>query len=141
MLGGPQTIYTRLANTAMTLLANYGGPVTLLQAGPSVYDPTKGKNTPTTTTYMGTGAMMDFSLSAPSVTTVRGTEVQQGDKMLYMGMQGTLAGVAVQMPQPNTDDTIIFQGTAYNILATTTTDPSGTGPVVHALHVRGVSSG
>lgn len=133
------TIYDRLQASAMRMLTLYGRPqgVTLLKAGPSVYDPSKGKNSPTTTTYIGTGALTDFSLSNPSVTTIRGTEIQQGDKMLYLGMQGTLAGVPVTMPQPDPDDTLVIAGTSYNILATTTLDPAGT-PVIHMCHCRGV---
>lgn len=132
------TIYDRMAATAMTMLTNYGGPITLLQAGPSMYDPAAGRNITTNITYLGTGALLDFSLTAPSVTTIRGTEIQQGDKMLYLGMQGTLNGVAVPMPQPQTDDTIVINGTSYNVQATTTTDPSGVTPVIHQVHVRGV---
>lgn len=133
------TIYDRLQASAQRMLTLYGRPqgVTLLQSGPSVYDPSQGKNTVTTTTYVGTGALTDFSLTNPSVTTIRGTEIQQGDKMLYLGMQGTLNGVPVQMPQPNTDDTIQIAGTSYNVLATTTIDPAGT-PIIHECHLRGV---
>ncbi len=133
------SIYDRLQASGMRMLTLYGRPqgITLLQAGPSAYDPTKGKNVTTTTTYIGTGALTDFSLTSPSVTTIRGTEIQQGDKMLYLGMIGKLAGVTVTMPQPNTDDTIIIAGTSYNVLATTTLDPAGT-PVLHQCHVRGV---
>jgi hypothetical protein len=132
-------IYSRLQNTANTMLQNYGQPITLIQQGPSSYDPSQGKNTSTQTTYIGQGTMLDFSMSAPSVTTIRGTEIQQGDKRLILSLLATLNGVAVQMPQPNTDDTIIdSNGIVYNIQATTTTDPAGSSPVVHELHVRGV---
>ena len=133
------TIYDRLQAVAMTMLTKYGRPqgVTLLQTGPSSYDPSTGKNTASTTTYIGTGALVDFSLTQPAVSTIRGTEIQQGDKMLYLAMQGTLNGQPVQMPQPGTDDTIIVGGTAYNIEATTTMDPAGT-PVLHMCHCRGV---
>jgi hypothetical protein len=136
------TIYDRLQATTQTMLQNYGQQITFLQAGPAVYNPATGKNTPTQTTYLGTGALLDFSQTAPSVTTIRGTEIQQGDKLLYLGMQGTLAGVPVQIPQPNTDDTVIDSaGVAYNIQSTTTIDPAGNNPVVHILHVRGVPRG
>jgi hypothetical protein len=133
------SIYDSLQATAMSLLTRYGRPkgVTLLQAGPASYDPATGKNSPTTTTYIGTGVLIDYSLTQPSVSTVRGTEIQQGDKLLYLGMQGTLNGVPVQMPQPNTDDTIVVAGTSYNVEATTTIDPAGT-PVIHTMHLRGV---
>lgn len=136
------SIYDRMAASAMTLLTRYGRPqgVTILQAGPSVYDPTTSKNTPTSTTYLGTGALVDFSLTAPSVTTIRGTEIQQGDKLLYLGMTGTLNGATVQLPELNTDDTIIIAGTAYNIEATTTLNPAGT-PVLQQMHLRGVPGG
>lgn len=136
------SIYDRLQASTTRMLQLYGQPVTFLQAGPATYDPTTGKNTPTQTTYLGTGVLVDFSQTAPSVTTIRGTEIQQGDKMLYLAMQGTLAGVPVQIPQPNTDDTIIDSaGVAYNIQSTTTVDPTGSTPVVHSLHVRGVPRG
>ena len=135
-------IYARLQATANKMMQSYGQPITLVQQGPSVYDPTQGKSSSTQTTYVGQGTLVDFSMEAPSITTIRGTEIQQGDKRLFLGMQATLLGVPVQMPQPNTDDTVIdSNGTVYNILATTTTDPSGALPVVHELHVRGVSLG
>jgi len=132
-------LYSRLQGTTTKLLDQYGQQITLVQQGPSSYDPTQGKNTTTTTTFIGQGALVDFSMSSPSVTTIRGTEIQQGDKRLFLGMQATLNGVSVQMPQPDTDDTIIdSNGVVYNVLATTTTNPSGSVPVVHELHVRGV---
>lgn len=133
------SIYDRLQASAIRMLTLYGRPqgVTLLQAGPSVYDPSTGKNTPTTTTYVGTGALVDFSMTQPAVSTIRGTEIQQGDKLLYLAMQGTLNGVSIQMPQPNTDDSIVIDGTTYNVVATTTLDPAGT-PVLHTMHLRGV---
>ena len=59
-----------------------------MQQGPSSYDPTQGKNTTTQTTYLGQGALVDFSMSSPSVTTIRGTEIQQGDKRLFLGLAG-----------------------------------------------------
>jgi hypothetical protein len=133
------SLYSRLANTTNTLLAQYGQPITLVQNGASTYDPTQAKNTTTQTTYVGTGALLDFSMSSPSVTTMRGTEIQQGDKRLFLSVQGTLNGVAVQMPRPDTDDQIIdSNGVVYNVQATTTVDPSGVVPVVHECHVRGV---
>ena len=135
-------IYQRLQNSAIAMLNRYGQPATLQQAGPSNYDPTTAKNTPTVTTYIGQAAFLDFSMSAPSVTTIRGTEIQQGDKRVLLSMQATLNGVPVQMPQPNTDDTILdSNGVAYNIEATTTLNPTGQLPILHELHCRGVPSG
>ena len=133
------TMYARLQNTANTMMQNYGQPITLVQQGPASYDPSQGKNTATQTSYIGQGALVDFSMSAPSVSTIRGTEIQQGDKRLLLSLLATLNGVPVAMPQPNTDDTIIdSNGIYYNILATTTTDPSGASPVIHEIHCRGV---
>lgn len=132
-------IYQRLQSSAVTMLNNFGQPVTLQQAGPMNYDPTTGKNTPTVTTYVGQGVLLDFSLSSPSVTTIRGTEIQQGDKRLLLSVQGTLNGAPVAMPQPNTDDTVIdSNGVAYNIEATTTLNPTGGVPMLHECHLRGV---
>lgn len=135
-------MYARLQQTTLTMLQNYGQQVTLVQQGPSTYDPATGTNTSPTTSYVGWGALVDFSMSSPSVTTMRGTEIQQGDKRLLLALQGTLNGVAVAMPQPSTDDQIIdANGVVYNVLATTTLDPSGAAAVVHEAHVRGVSLG
>lgn len=133
--------YARLQSSATRMIAAYGQPVTLQQMGPAVYDPTKGVNTPTMTTYLGQGAFLDFSMSAPSVTTIRGTEIQQGDKRLFLSMQATLAGAPVKMPQPNPDDSIIdSNGVVYNVLASTTVNPTGQLGLVHEIHVRGVAT-
>jgi hypothetical protein len=135
-------IYARLQATATKMMLSYGQQITLVQQGPSVYDPTTSKSTSTQTTYVGQGTLVDYSMEAPSITTIRGTEIQQGDKRLFLGTQATLLGVPVQMPQPMPDDTIIdSNGVVYNILATTTTDPSGSVPIVHELHIRGIPGG
>jgi hypothetical protein len=138
---GLSSLYSRLQQTTITNLLKYGQPITLVQQGPSSYDPTQGKNTATQTLYVGQGALVDFSLSSPSVTTVRGTEIQQGDKRLFLGLNATLNGAPVAMPMPQTDDQIIdSNGVVYSIEASTTIDPSGATPVVHECHVRGVST-
>jgi hypothetical protein len=135
------SIYTRLQNTTVTMLQSYGQQITLVQQGATSYDPATSKNTTTTTTYVGQGVLVDFSMSSPSVTTMRGTEIQQGDKRLLLSMQATLNGAAVQMPQPSTDDQIIDSvGNVYSVQATTTTDPSGATPIVHEAHVRGITT-
>jgi hypothetical protein len=135
-------MYTRLQQTTLTNLLKYGQQITLVQQGESSYDPSAGKNTTTSASYVGQGALVDFSMESPSATTIRGTEVQQGDKRLFLALQATLNGAAVPMPQPSTDDQIIdVNGVVYNVLATTTIDPSGAVPVVHECHVRGVSLG
>lgn len=132
--------YARLQGTSNRLLLAYGQPVTLQQMGPAVYNPATGVNTPTMTAYIGQGAFLDFSMSAPSVTTIRGTEIQQGDKRLFLSMQATKAGVPVAMPQPNPDDNIIdSNGVVYNVLASTTVNPTGQSAVIHEIHCRGVS--
>lgn len=133
------SIYTRLQNSVVTMLQKYGQQVTLAQQGAAAYDPAQAKNVTTTTSYVGVGALLDFSMETPSVTTLRGTEVQQGDKRLLLSMQGTLDGVSVQMPQPSTDDQITDSaGNVYSVMATTTIDPSGSTPIVHECHVRGI---
>lgn len=135
------SMYARLQQTAVTMMQGYGQQITLVQQGPTSYDPAAGKNTTTTTTYVGQGVLVDFSMSSPSVTTMRGTEVQQGDKRLLLSMQATLNGAAVQMPQPGTNDQIIdAAGNVYSVEATTTTDPSGATPIVHEAHIRGITT-
>jgi hypothetical protein len=141
-MGPTAPMYARLQQTAQSMLMNYGYTVTLVQMGPSSYDPSTGKNSPTSVSYTGQGAFMDFSMEAPSVTTIRGTEVQQGDKRLYLSMSATLNGQPVQMPQPRAGgDTVIdSNGVVYTIEASTTIDPTGQMPILHEAHVRGVST-
>lgn len=133
------SIYDRIASSAMNLLSAYGRPqgVTLIQSGDTTYDAATSTNVPTLTTYIGTGALLDYSQTEPAISTVRGTTVEQGDKILYLGMQGTLLGANVVMPQPQTDDSIVIAGDSYNVEASTTVNPGGT-PVLIICHLRGV---
>jgi len=134
-------IYHRMQASVLAMLTRYGQPMELIQAGVPTYDVATSSNVSVSPgTYTGTGLLLDFSEADPSISTIKGTEIQQGDKMLYLAVQGRLGGNCVMMPQPNTNDTVVWSNTPYNVMASTTLDPSGRKPVMHAAHVRGIPS-
>ena len=132
-------IYDRMQAMSLKLLTSYGGPMTYERRGPSIYDPATGKNAPTQQAYGCTAAIFDYSQVQPAISTMKGSEIQQGDKIIYMALQGTLAGAPVMIPKPDTNDCVIdASGFVYNVQEATTIDPSGASPVLHILHARGV---
>lgn len=135
------TIYDRLQASSASMLIKYGGQITLQKSGPSAYDPTSGTNKTSTTTYLGVGTITDFSNTNPAVTTIVTTDIQQGDKLMFLSVQGTLNGLSVTVPRPGVDDAVTGpDGTVYNVKASTTINPSGATPVIHVAHLRGVQS-
>jgi len=133
------SIFERMRATVLSMLMKYGQPMQLLQAGPTAYNPATSQNEAVSTgTFHGRGLLMDFSEADPAISFVKGTEIQQGDKILYVAMSAMKDGSRTLMPQPNTNDTVMLAKTPYSVEASTTLDPSGVAPIMHVSHVRGI---
>jgi hypothetical protein len=116
--------YTRLAATAKKLLTKHGQDVTLHVSPVGTYDPATGRTTETITDEVLKGALFDF---AKGVTTVNGTQVESGDKELYLEAK---SGVV-----PSVRDKVTVVGETFSVVSFGEINPAGA-PVLYQLHLR-----
>jgi hypothetical protein len=105
-------IYDRAKATAARLLAprSQGGKgleLTLRRTVPGEYDPETGTSTDTTTDYAGSGLRDSYDLKD-----VDGSLVKSGDVKFLVS---PLLLNGADMPEPKTQDKVLFDGDTYNV--------------------------
>ncbi|RJG10917.1 hypothetical protein D3879_14650 [Pseudomonas cavernicola] len=107
-------IYDRAKATAVRMLAprsagGKGAGLTLRRTVPGVYDPETGTSPDTITDYAGSGLRDSYKL-----TDVDGSLIKQGD-VKFIVSPVLLNGA--DMPEPKTQDLIVFDGSTYTVQA------------------------
>lgn len=81
--------YSPLAETAASLLLQFGQTVTLTLVTPGAYDPVTGTNAPgTTQTQTAAAVLLDYSLKESGAKFADGSQVKVGDKKCLIEAAG-----------------------------------------------------
>lgn len=115
-------LYTRLAATAVRLLAKYGAPLLLTRTTEGEYDPETGTSTGGTATYNVTGAAFDYAQDD-----IDGTLIRRGDMRVYIAPDAAVT--------PQTGDTLPVQGFVWNVVESRPLQPADK-IVLHDVQIR-----
>jgi hypothetical protein len=113
--------YDGVAQLAADLLAEYGGPVTLLRQA-SANETPRG-SLPIETTVACIGAVFDYSMQASGQQDEDGGRILYGDKQLYLSPQDA-NGATIDPPE--VEDRVIALGFRYVVKNVKTLGPAGT---------------
>lgn len=114
--------YTRLAATALALLAKYGQDVTLVRLTQGAYDPATSTQAKTETLLTFKGAIFDWDDEGDT----------EGDRDLIVSSDKKL--LLEPAAAPTAEDKMLVGGVRYNIVALKTLAPAGT-PVLYQLRL------
>lgn len=115
------TFYSGLAAVATNLLTSKGQLLTFSKKTTSVFDPTKGKNNTTISTFTGHGAAFDYNKSE-----IDGEVVRRDDIRLIFEATTTVPAVG---------DTTTIDGVVYRVMRVKSTSPART-VVMYELQLR-----
>lgn len=79
------SFYSKLAETALTLLARFGQDVTRIAVTTAAYDPATGNAAETTVMGTRTGVLLSF---ADNLTHINGAQIEKTDKQLLLDAVG-----------------------------------------------------
>lgn len=119
-----------LVQTVTNMMSRFGGPATLTREnGEATYDPVTSTLTKSNTIYTLRVIAFDYIQKGSGVGNYFGTMVQTGDKQLYIKP-------ASDIPAPEVDDIITFEGAKWKVVAVKAHNPSGANAFLHEVYMR-----
>ncbi len=122
--------YDSVAATVAGLLAEYGGPITLLRQA-AANDTPRG-SLPAETVTNCIGAVFDYTLQASGLQDDDGSVILYGDKQLYLSPQDA-DGATIEPPA--VDDRVVAFGFRYVVKNVKIVGPAGTN-CLYELNLR-----
>lgn len=115
------SFYSGLAVVATNLLTSKGQSVVFTRKTTSIFNPVKGRNNTTTSTFSGNGAAFDYNRSE-----IDGEVIQRGDIRLILEATTTA---------PALGDTAVIDSVTYRVMNVKPTSPGGT-VVMYEVQLR-----
>ena len=123
--------YSSMADTALSLLEDFGNPFTLKKAeGTPVYNPKTKKTEVSYKEYSGTGVMLTYDAE----TIGRSNNIINAGDMKFLCQLDDTSIIPVE-----STDKILFEGITYNIINKAPINPSGSSVVVFEIQTRRVN--
>lgn len=121
--------------TVLELVTEFGGPAIYTKTTLGPYNPATGLSTPTVFNIPITLAIFDLNRPNNGVGTKLGSEIQQGDKEVYI-VPPAKQGQTDIMPIDTVNDNILLNGLTYSIVTAKEINPSGTDTLMYVLYLR-----
>lgn len=122
--------YDDFVEVVTEMMQDYGGPAIFVSNAQTEYDPSTGKSVTTPNQFNVSILAFDFLQKKDGYGGMNNSLVRSGDKQVYMQ-----SGPLVPIPNAKTD-TIIFNGSTFNIITVKSLNPSGSSVVVTEMFIR-----
>ena len=121
------SLYSELAETANSLLSEFGQVVTLRSQTAGDYDPDTGAAAIVAADQSGVGCVFDFGMHASGASFTAGSMILAGDKQLLLSPAGIAA------PEPGSQ--VIIGADTWTVVSVKTTAPAGVA-VIYECQLR-----
>jgi hypothetical protein len=112
------------------MMARFGTTFTVVIVGDATYNPATSENAPSETTYSVPGVIFDFTLQSNGQQAMPGTQIQVGDKQIFLQPTDTLPALRAER------DFVEVAGKRYKVVTYKELNPTAGDNMLIELLVR-----